>query len=319
LTRAPPKRLLAIVNADSGPAGGREKTDGAIAEAFARRGIDATVERAAPATLPEATARALAAFERGEIDAIVVGGGDGTVGTIAAALLDRNVPLGILPFGTLNHFARDLGISPVLDEAVAVIASGRVATVDAGEVNGRIFVNNSSIGIYPYMVLDRERRRRLSVIRKGLAMTRAFLRVMRMFPRRRIVVHAAGRTERSQTPLLFVGNNEYGTDVFNLGKRERLDAGELWVYVAKPTRPWRFFMLVARMALGSLNVDRDLTVMRVNAVDVEMRTSRVPVAVDGEVAILQAPLKYRIRPKSLTVFVPPPTSATDAAADVTPG
>jgi diacylglycerol kinase family enzyme len=196
-----------------------------------------------------------------------------------------------------------------------VIADRQLAFVDAGEVNGRIFVNNSSIGIYPYMVLDRERRRKMSGARKWIAMALALFRVMRMFPRRRIVVRADDRTEYTRTPLLFIGNNEYSTDVFNLGKRQRLDGGELWVYVARPTRPWQFLALVARMALGSLNVDRDLTVLRVTAAEIATRTSRVPVALDGEVEIMRAPLKYRIRPKGLAVFVP---TAPESSGGVKP-
>ena len=306
---------MVIVNAEAGAARASATIDASLVDAFARQGVVASVERAEPNELQKHAEEALAKFERKEIDGIVVGGGDGTIGTIAAFLLDRGIPLGILPLGTLNHFARDLGIPVQLDEAVAVIAGRRIAEVDAGEVNGRVFVNNSSIGIYPYMVLDRDRRRRMSGVRKWVAMALAFFRVMRTFPRRRIVVDAGNRTERTQTPLLFVGNNEYGTDVFNIGKRERLDTGELWVYVAKPTRLSRFLALVARMALGSLNVDRDLIVLRVTAAAIATQTSRVPVAIDGEVEILSTPLQYRIRPRALRVFVPAPRAI---AGEVTP-
>jgi diacylglycerol kinase family enzyme len=310
-------RVVVIVNAEAGagPGSEPEAVRQAITAAFAKHGIDAAIEPTSPNELLRSAERALARFERKEIDAIVVGGGDGTVSTVAAALLSKDAPFGILPLGTLNHFARDLGIPTLLDDAVSVIADRHLAFVDAGEVNGRIFVNNSSIGIYPYMVLDRERRRKLSGARKWIAMALALLRVMRIFPRRRIVVRTDDRTEYTRTPLLFIGNNEYSTDAFNIGKRQRLDGGELWVYVARPTRPWQFLALVARMALGSLNVDRDLTVMRVTAAEIATRTSRLPVALDGEVEIMRAPLKYRIRPKGLAVFVP---TAPESSGGVKP-
>src|SRR5215218_7585967 len=82
-------------------------------------------------------------------EAVVAGGGDGTVGSVAGALAGHGMPLGVLPLGTLNHFAYDLGIPFTLDGAIAVIAAGHVASIDVGEVNGHVFVNNSSIGLYP--------------------------------------------------------------------------------------------------------------------------------------------------------------------------
>ncbi len=220
-------------------------------------------------------------------------------------LAGSGVPLGILPLGTLNHFARDLGIPLGVDEAVAVIAAGHRRAVDLGEVNGAIFVNNSSIGIYPYMVLDRDRRQKLHGMSKWTAMALAFLRVMRAFPRRRVRVRAEGAAEAVRTPCLFVGNNEYGTHIFGLGKRQRLDAGALWLYLAKPRSAAGFLALVGHLALGRIDAARDLTVSEVRAAEIETATSRLPVALDGEVEILASPLRYRILPKALTVLAPP--------------
>ena len=96
----------------------------------------------------------MAQAKRGEIDAIVVGGGDGSVRTVAGVLADTGVPLGVLPLGTLNHFAKDLGIPLKVEQAAAAIAAGHTRNVDIAEVNGKTFINNSSIGIYPYMQLN---------------------------------------------------------------------------------------------------------------------------------------------------------------------
>jgi diacylglycerol kinase family enzyme len=154
------------------------------------------------------------------------------------------------------------------------------------------------------MVLDRDRRQHMHSLRKWSAMTLAFLRVLRSFPRRRIRLRAEGVSSGHVTPCLFVGNNQYGMDGFRLGKRERLDGGDLWIYVAKPTTPVGFLRMVARMAIGSDKLAGDVAVVRAAEVLVEAKVSRLPVALDGEVAILETPLRYRVRPRALTVFVP---------------
>jgi diacylglycerol kinase family enzyme len=97
---------------------------------------------------------------RRHFDIVVVGGGDGSVSAAASVLAGSNISLGILPLGTLNHFARDLGLPLELEGAVRLIAAGRVRLVDVGEVNGRVFLNNSSLGIYPHLVAERDRYRR---------------------------------------------------------------------------------------------------------------------------------------------------------------
>ncbi len=132
--------------------------------------------------LHDAAKRALAEAKRGEADAIVVGGGDGSIRAVAGVLADSDVPLGVVPLGTLNHFAKDLGIPLPVEDAAATIAAGRTRVVDLAEVNGETFINNSSIGIYPYMVIDRERRRAQHKLAKWMAMVPAFFRMLRHFP-----------------------------------------------------------------------------------------------------------------------------------------
>src|SRR5205085_3333428 len=133
-------------------------------------------------------AMALAAAKERKIDAVVVGGGDGTIRTVAGVLAGTAVPLGILPLGTLNHFAKDLGIPAELEAATAVISEGYTRRIDLGEVNDEIFINNSSLGIYPYLVADRERQTSGTSRPKWIAASLAFLRVLRRFPTRRLNV-----------------------------------------------------------------------------------------------------------------------------------
>ena len=243
--------------------------------------------------------------KRGEIDAVVVGGGDGSIRTVAGVLAETSVPLGVLPLGTLNHFAKDLGIPLPLKEAAATIAAGTIRIVDLADVNGETFINNSSIGIYPYMVIDRERRRARHKLAKWMAMVPAFFRMLRHFPRRRLRILAKGFARPYRTPCLIVGNNEYGMELFTFGKRDRLDTGKLWFYVVKPRNPAEFFLMVCRLCFGHLDQARDLDKLELAEAEISAKASRLPVALDGEVKIMHTPLHYRSRPGALRVLVPP--------------
>ena len=157
-----PARVVVLLNASAGAIEreGPDKLRGILEAAFAKQGISARLNFLKGADLHSGAERALQRATRGEIDAIIASGGDGSIRTVAGVLADSGVPLGVIPLGTLNHFAKDLNIPISVDEAVGVIAAGETRLVDVGEVNGHIFINNSSIGIYPYLVLDRERQRR---------------------------------------------------------------------------------------------------------------------------------------------------------------
>ncbi len=196
-----------------------------------------------------------------------------------------------------------------LDGAVAVIAAGEIRRVDAADVNGHVFVNNSSVGLYPRMVLDRDRQTSTAGRSKWLAMLLAVLRALQRFPRRRLWIRAAGVSERCVTPCLFVGNNEYGIDGLQLGTRKTLDAGELCLYVARSSRPLDFISLALRSLLGRLRQARDFDMFRVAAVEVGSRASRLVVALDGEVELLRPPLRYRVRRGALRVFASAPAAA----------
>src|SRR5205085_1689796 len=123
-----------------------------VAEALERAGINAEVELVGAGEIGQ---RCRASAERGD-PLVVVGGGDGTISAAASALAGTETLLGILPLGTLNHFGRDLGIPTDLDEAAALIAARTVREVDVAEMNDRTFINNSAIGLYPLLVLDRD-------------------------------------------------------------------------------------------------------------------------------------------------------------------
>jgi len=135
-------------------------------------------------------------------------------------------------------------------------------------------------------------------------MVPAFFRMLRHFPWRRLRISAEGLERPYRTPCVFVGNNEYGTDLFTLGRRRRLDTGKLWFYVVKPRSPLALFWMVCRMCFGHLDQERDLDTFELRKAEIAAKPSRLPVALDGEVRVLHTPLRYRSLPRALRVIVP---------------
>lgn len=291
-----------IINAGAGGASGSEGLARAVAEAFAACGASAHVRLAREGgEMTEFARRALSNGAR----AVVAGGGDGTVGSVAGALVGTGRPLGVLPLGTLNHFAKDLGIPLALEEAARNVCEGREASVDVGEVNGQVFVNNSSLGLYPRIVRRRERLQKREGSGKWSAFARASLAVLRRYPFLNVRLDADGQQIARKTPFVFVGNNEYVVESFQLGGRERLDAGHLSLYVAHRTGRFGLLRLAVSALLGRLGQAHDFDALRAEEIWVETRRpKRIPVATDGEVNVMTTPLHYRVRPGALKVIVP---------------
>lgn len=239
-----------------------------------------------------------------ETQIVVAGGGDGTINAVAAALVGTDKTLGVLPLGTLNHFAKDLRIPLDLDAAIETITAGHVARVDVGEVNGRIFLNNSSLGLYPSMVRQREQLERQQGYNKWLAAAWAALVVFRRYPFLSVRLNADGHEFKRRTPFVFVGNNEYEMDGFQIGGRLRLDAGRLCLHMTHKTGRVRLIALALRALFGRLREAKDFDSVCAREVWIETRRRHLRVATDGEVHFMPTPLHYRIRPRALRVLVP---------------
>jgi diacylglycerol kinase family enzyme len=296
-----------LLNSSAGAAAGKERDDlrAELEAAFRKHAISARVEFVPGSKLRAAAERAVQRATAGEIDAIVAGGGDGTIHTVASAVAGTDIPLGIIPLGTLNHFAKDLKIPLAVEDAVAVISGGVHRSVDAGEVNGEIFINNSSIGIYPYVVLDRDRRRKRQGLAKWPAMIMAGLRAFWNLPLRRLRIRAQDWQEACRSPCVFIGNNEYHLKGSSFGSRERLDGGELCLFVAREQSRLALLWLAVRCVAGLVD-QRDLRYLATPAIEVGSRRKRLLVALDGEIQWIQTPLNYRTRPAALRVFAPLP-------------
>jgi len=294
-------RIAVIVNAAAGTAKGLPGIEREIARLFHQAGSDADVIALSHGQNPTEVAKE--AMTRASV--VVAAGGDGTVSGVAAAVVDSHAALGILPVGTLNHFAKDLHIPIDLAEAVAVVVAGHQARVDVGRVNGRVFVNNSSIGVYPSIVEAREALQHAGH-GKWAATAMATLRILRQDRRATIDIDVGGRRGRWRTPFVFIGNNEFAVDGLRLGARDRLDQGRLFVYVAPRLRSRELPLLVAKAVLGRARDSGDFETMSGRELSVDVSTGpKAPlVACDGEVLSMTSPLTYRACAQALAVIIP---------------
>lgn len=272
-----------------------------VGRRFRECGVEAAVEVCEPAQLRE---RVEAARAR-RPDAVVIGGGDGSVSAAAAVLVDGDVPLGVLPLGTLNHFAKDLGLPSDWSEAVPVLAARHVRRLDVAEVNGRVFINNCSIGAYPAAVRRREMLRQLHGHSKSRAMTAAVLEIFRRQHRLQVRIEVAERVFHRRTPLALVANNRYRAAVLSPSLRERLDGGSLWVYTTREHRLLPLIRLAYQSVRHGFEEADALDCWSAPRLTLTLPRRLVEVALDGEVVALQSPLRFRSRPRSLPVLGPP--------------
>ena len=236
-------------------------------------------------------------------DAVVAGGGDGTQRAVAAALANSDAAMGIVPVGTWNHFARDLDIPLDVGAATETLLTGRLAQVDLGEVNGRVFINNSIIGLYPnyrFIRAREERRGRWHWV----AYVWSVLKVFKRLPFYTLRFRIDGREFVRRTPFVLIANNEHEMEGYHLGTRASMTEGQLYVYIMRPTGRWGLFRAVLNLALGRFSKRRDFEIYRASELWIEGRQKRLGISLDGEVTILGLPLHYRSLPRALRVIVP---------------
>jgi diacylglycerol kinase family enzyme len=324
-------RYLIVLNEDAGTPG--KFPDGGspdeLRAAFVAAGIDADVEMARPGHIEETLRAALDSHP----DALIVGGGDGTVRSAAALLADSRIPLGVLPLGTFNHFAKDLKIPLEIKEAITALTTGQIREIDLGEVNGHVFINNCSIGAYAEAVRRRDRLRDRRGLGKWWAMCRAsfeeFRRLRRL--RLRIAVRvdqpAAKKEGRSRgdqgqaalrrmarpvrTPVVVIGNNRYSGHLLSQNLRPHLDEGELWLYTVHARRHLAVLRMMFQSLFGQLDEADALATEPATEILIESDCGPLPLAADGEVLNLSAPLHFRIRAGALRVIVPAEEGSRD--------
>jgi diacylglycerol kinase family enzyme len=271
-----------------------------IEDALTRATIAAQIEVVPGPGIAAAAVRAAA-----QGHTIVAGGGDGTVSTVGSVAAQAGAVFGVLPLGTLNHFARDAGVPLELDDAVNAIGRGRVEALDTAEVNGRRFLNNFSIGFYVRIVRERERqqqRGRGKWPAFALALARAWVRYRTITVR----LEVDGKTLVRRTPFVFIGNGVYQAQGLEVGTRTSLQGGMLSIYIAPECGRLDLVALSARALAGRLTPDVTLEAFTAPQVTIETASPRVAAALDGELIALRPPLVCTVHRGSLKTLLPSP-------------
>ncbi len=287
------KKICIIYNPASGSSGSKQD----ITAAFDGSGLSLDFVR-----LSDRLANDVRQAKQQGSEVLVAAGGDGTVNAVAGLAVKLNVPMAVLPLGTLNHFAKDIGIPQDLASAAGVISKGRLQKLDYCSVNDNIFVNNSSIGLYPVTVLQRQKWE--SKIGTWPAAFVATLRATFSISTTHLKLDINDTERTFKTPLVFVGNNSYQFDSVGFTNRERLDGGILYLYVVRADRARALIRLAVLAFFGKRWKRDDFLAESRHEITINSRKSVLDVAVDGEVLALNPPLVYKTHPAQLTVCTP---------------
>jgi diacylglycerol kinase family enzyme len=233
---------------------------------------------------------------------VAVGGGDGTLGAAAGVLAGTGRTMVILPLGTRNHLARELGIPASLAGAAKVAAGGVERQIDLGSAGGTVFINNCSVGLYPRLVHARER---VPLgLPKWLATIPALFTTLRGLRSEHFRLEWNGAEHRVETPLLFIGNNRYALDAGHLGRRESLSDGTLSLAAVHPPHRRSLAWTALKLGLGRADPETDFAAMA-DMAELRIYGHRVRhVALDGELVQLKFPLWVKVLPGALRVRVP---------------
>ncbi|MGK7863981.1 diacylglycerol/lipid kinase family protein [Falsiroseomonas sp. E2-1-a4] len=305
-----PRRVAVVINAASGTALGRDTIEAEVARHLAAAGVEAVL---VPDHAEGLLARLDEAVAMGA-EAVVVGGGDGSIMAAAERMMGKQAALGILPLGTMNMLAKDLGIPLELEAAAAALAHGTIRAIDVADVNGHVFLCSSVLGSPSWLGRHRERGRGKRGLRPRLVFLLAALRSeWRHRPMRLSVRLGEGLTVRLWTRALAVANNRYAEGFNLMMARPRLDAGELALYVARRYGAWWWVKMMAGMFLGTWRGSRLVQERTAQEVTIGSARTAIRVMNDGEALLIAPPLIYRIHPGALRVIVPGPPAENPAA------
>lgn len=306
--------LFIVLNAASGSQDSLKARDtiaGVLGAAGIRHEID-MVRRGAD--IPAAARRA-AARAKAEGGAVVAAGGDGTINAVAQAAHDARCPMGVVPQGTFNYFSRTHHIPLETEAATQALVAAQPTPVQVGEVNGRIFLVNASLGLYPDLLEDREKFKARFGRNRIVALFSALATVLREHRQLRLRIESAGQVRDVRTTTLFVGNNRLQLQQVGLPEARVIEHGRVAAVMLKPVGNWALLRLLLRGAMGSLGEDDRVESFEFERMTVTpwlpYGTRRSKVAADGEVSWLRSPLTFGVSAEPLVLLKVP-----DAAAPV---
>lgn len=304
------RRVLVLINRASGTQHPDREARVRAALDAAGLGARARIAPTAPDALTQTARRAAAEG----VDIVAACGGDGTIAAVAEGLSDTPAALGVLPAGTFNYFARGLGIPEDLEGAARILAAGAPRPITTGEVNGRLFLNNASLGVYPVILRERER----IYARFGRSRISAYWSVLRTIlqPRRplEMVLRADGREERLRTPLAFIANSAFQLDLMGIDGAEAVRGGKLALLLAPDAPPMELLRRATRLGAGVAEHGPDYRLIPAQQIEIIPSRRRRLLARDGERERMSGPFRFRARHDALRVALPAdaPTTAAEA-------
>jgi len=246
------------------------------------------------------TTKILSSAANDGYDAVVVAGGDGTVRSVAGYLSGSHTPLGIIPVGTFNNFARDNGIPLNYIEAIRTIANKNIEEISTGEVSGKVFINNSTVGFYSKIIKNR------NYVTSGTwtSLIKAMFLSFKKFPLLEIKINAAGGQSIIRAPFIFIGNSKYKIDFLNIGAKYEKDGPFLNVYYPLDTGIFTICRFAFKVLINNLKEDRDYKIISAEELEVTSGEEKVVVSLDGEIFHIMPPLKYKLNTKHLKIITP---------------
>ncbi len=305
--QAPPRRrppAIIILNQAAGSSAASTEVRERILSALASVGGAARLVELEPGRSLRETVERIADEAVASGATVVAAGGDGTISTVASACFLHGVPLGVVPLGTFNFFAREFGLPEDPAEAVRVALTGKPVKVDVGFVNARMFINNASFGLYPRLIRERESTKALFGRRRWVAALAAVVTLLRGQRRFAVSLQADGVRQTRRTTMVFVGNNALQLQQLGLEVSDCIGQGRLAVVVQRQRGRFGILRQVLLGALGRLRDEEDLERFCADSLIVDSKRRSIELAMDGELCSLTPPLVFSKGQQALTLILP---------------
>jgi diacylglycerol kinase family enzyme len=301
--------LVIVMNTRSG-AGDRQRTLATLAAVFGEAGVEHEVLQVSrPKLLPKVAQDAVARATRNG-GVVVAAGGDGTINTVAQAVLDSELPFGVLPHGTFNYFSRTHGIPTDVEGAARTLVTGSPRAVQVGQLNERLFLVNASLGLYPRLLEEREAYKRRYGRTRWVALCSGLLTLLREHWQVLLRIEREGEPRLVKTSTLFVGNNALQLARIGIDEAPAVEQGRLVALSVRTAGRWSMPGLLLRGAAGRLGSDDQVTSFAFRHLEVEpvlrrARPVKMKVSIDGETQWMSTPLVFGVAPKPLWLIAPP--------------
>ncbi len=268
-----------------------------------------------PARISEVARRAVE-LARSRQGVVVAAGGDGTINAVASVVLASGCAFGVLPQGTFNYFGRVHGIPQDTVAAARALLGARLEAVQAGQVNGRLFLVNASLGLYPQLLEDREVWKQQLGRSRFVAFVSGIATLLQTRKQLHLQIESAGQTVALRTPTLFVGNNHLQLARVGIAEQQAdaVEQGQLAAIVVRPIGTLALFGLLLRGLLGQLGEAGNIDSFSFRRLTVTPRgVKRIKVATDGEIAWMRTPLVFEVAPQPLLLLVPAPADRAEVS------